>query len=61
MRLTVETGERESSGLTMPEKISSLLPVSSVLSAKDEVVEVTAVISRNAASLGIARQGVGQT
>ena len=44
----------------MPEKISSLLPVSPVLSTKDEVVEVTAVISRDAPSLGITGHGVGQ-
>ena len=45
----------------MPQKISRLLPVSAVLSAKDEVVDVTAVISRYAASLGIAGLGVEET
>ena len=55
-----DSGETEelSSTLTVPEKISRLLPVRPVLPAKDEVVEVTAVIPSYAASLGITGLGV---
>ena len=48
-------GQRRLPVLTVPEEISSLLPVTALLPAPHKVVQVTAVVPGDAAGLHLAR------